>query len=79
MKKLDYRKMKDNDFAKTKDPIYTLPQEAKVSIADSGAIKISFRGDQPKKVAMAAIMKALDQCQYHLLSNPVLYFYPVER
>ena len=79
MKKLDYKKMKDNDFARQADPVYNMPQEAKISYADSGAIKVSFRGDQPRKVAMAAIMKVLEQCEYGLLGNPVLYFYPVER
>ena len=79
MRKLDYKKMKDNEFAKSKEPVYNMPQEAKISYADSGAVKVSFRGDQPRKVAIAAIAKVLEQCEYHLLGNPVLYFYPVER
>lgn len=77
MRKLDYKKMKDNDFAKKPDAVYSMPQEAKISYAESGAIKVSFRGDQPCKVAMNAILKVLEQCEYGLLGNPVLYFYPV--
>lgn len=77
MSKMDYKKMKDNDFAKSKAPVYSMRQEAKISYTENGAVKVSFRGDQPSKVAISAILKALDQCRYNLIGNPVLYFYPV--
>lgn len=78
---LNYEKMKQNDFARSQVRYEneSVPQKALVSKADSGAIKVSFRGDQTIDSAMQAIKQALKQYQGDLISNPVLYFYPVER
>lgn len=76
---LNYDKMKQNDFMRSQPRFEkdTSPQKAVVSKADSGAIKVSFRGDQTIDAAMQAIKQALKQYQGDLISNPVLYFYPV--
>jgi len=76
-KGLDYDKMKRNDFANSEPEKYTTNQVATVGKVSSGAIKVSFRGDQPVDVAIKALHKAIKGAGYGLVSNPVIYFYPV--
>jgi len=75
-KGLNYEKMKRNDFAKSSPDFYTTRQAAVIGKSDSGAIKVSFRGDQPVDVAIKAIHAAIKEAGYGIMGNPVIYFYP---
>lgn len=79
MAKIDHAKLNRSKMKVEGECFEPTEQQAKLIKTDKGGYKITFRGDQPVDVAIKAMAKTLKDSGIYLLSNPALYFFPVQR